>query len=672
MHLRILKGEDIGRILPLNSGSFTIGRVSDNSFQIAEAGVSRLHCTLNNVDGQWLLEDNQSVNGVLVNGRRITDHIFLHAGDEITVFSHVFKLEEEDNVMAPLPSLAPLSEPVPDVPAPTPLMREEDGPAPLPTPPRASALDEYDYLVERAEKKSAAAQLVKIAVMVVLVVIIGVIVMKLIPSEKPVLETLEVEQASTVAVTPGPATVAGRGEAISTQQAVEGVTVAAAPTPTPKPAAAKGEPAAVLTEMKEEEPAKPVRPAKAQPVTMVVDTEPRGADVLLNGEHVGTTPVVLKNLAPEKSQTLEIAKTGYERLVKQVRAAEWSADAPLRLIPKAQTFFVTSEPAGAQVRLGRIVLGTTPLIVPEMRSGEHELTFELNGYETKIQKVVKEPARGGNVNVSLNKLLGSVEISTIPAGCDVYLDGLLLGNTQAQEGELTSEPLVVENITPGNATLKVVHPETQQFDNNVIVIPRNGVLKRKIFLWIPTHKVILSDGNTTVGMMMKQHDDEFEMITVDNKRERFVRQAPDGELEKGTYLYKELHDILPDDRALILKNRASGRQPSEQMSTKSKLSISAETFLERANYVYFRGYVREKLCITGDVTSRLKTPRGTWIQFGKQIRCLLAPNASEDDYKKIGELSRNKQQVSLRGIYQGPDKDNVYVFTDCVLLPYPD
>ncbi len=138
----------------------------------------------------------------------------------------------------------------------------------------------------------------------------------------------------------------------------------------------------------------------------------------------------------------------------------------------------------------------------------------------------------------------------------------------------------------------------------------------------------------------------------------------------GTYVYRDFVELTPEDRDLILKNRAE-RQPSEQMSTKSKLSLTVEDFLERARYVSFRGYVREMLCLTGEVTSRLKTPRGTWIQFGKHIRCLLSPNAPEEDYKTIGELSRQRQLVSIRGVYEGPDKDNVYIFSNCVLLPYP-
>ena len=693
MQLRILKGEETGHILHLSGDRFTIGRGSDNDFRIAQAGVSRRHCTLSNVGGEWLLEDNESVNGVQVNGRRITDRAFLHDGDEITVYDHVFKLEPDgaetqgtaetsqfppadadaDALATPPPLPVTILEDLPD---------GDQAPQPLPHLTPATDLgkqvDAYGREIEESSSLNTLANIAKYGLIVLIVLVLGLIAFLALWPKRSSEPTPKVEVAVAAQPEPAPqpeatpetpAPGSARGEGLLGEKAVEAVPVVQPETKAETRPEATTEPE---TATKPE-----AKPATAddredEPQSIIIATEPSGADVLLEGVHRGVTPVLLRDLKPDKSYSLELAKAGYERQMLLLQLPGEMPTEPLRLVLKADALQVTSEPSGALVRLGRIVLGTTPLVAQNIRPGEHELTLELLGYETRQVTFVKDPARGARVETTLARQLGALEIATTPVGCEVYVDGQLVGITEKGDDDLVSAPLFVDNLLPGNATIKVVHPATGQFDNSAVTIPKNATLKRRAFICIPTHKAILKDGKTIAGMMLRQGNDEFELLTTDNRRERFIRLEPlSGELERGTYVYRDLVELTPEDRDLILKNRAE-RQPSEQMSTKSKLSLTVEDFLERARYVSFRGYVRGMLCLTGEVTSRLKTPRGTWIQFGKHIRCLLSPNAPEEDYKTIGELSRQRQLVSIRGVYEGPDKDNVYIFSNCVLLPYPD
>ena len=103
MKLRVIKGDVPGTILNLDKDSFSIGRVEDNDFVINDPGVSRHHCRFSKIDGEWLVEDMQSVNGILVNGKKVEGGILLHPGDEITVFSHIFVIETDDAAAKPIP-----------------------------------------------------------------------------------------------------------------------------------------------------------------------------------------------------------------------------------------------------------------------------------------------------------------------------------------------------------------------------------------------------------------------------------------------------------------------------------------------------------------------------------------------------------------------------------------
>ena len=707
MQLRILKGEEPGRILHLpdaDEDSFTIGRGSDNDFVIKQAGVSRRHCKIYHdvYDDQWLVQDCASVNGVQVNGRRIDFQKTLHEGDEITVYDHVFKLETDSAPAEEPPPLPPAEEPPPLPPAdadaiatppPLPVTILEDRPAagsapePLPrltpTADLGKQVDAYGREIEAPSRFSLdnLANAAKYGLIGLIVIVLGLIAFLALWPRRPTSPAPEEAVAMTAPAAqsepepePAPTTPtpgSARGEELLSEKAVEAVPVAQ-PETTPETTTATVPESSPAPAAKPEAKAAAADDQEDEPQSIIIATEPTGADVLLEGVHSGVTPVLLRDLKPNKSYSPELAKAGYERQMLLLQLPGALPTGPLRLVLKADALQVTSEPSGALVRLGRIVLGTTPLVAQNIRPGEHELTFELLGYETRQVTFVKDPAKGARVETALTKQLGALEIATTPAGCEVYLDGQLVGITEEGDDHLVSAPLFVGNLLPGNATVKVVHPATGQFDNSAVTIPKNATLKRRTFIWIPTHKAILKDGKTIAGMMLRQENGEFELLTTDNRRERFIRLEPlSGELERGTYVYRELVELTPEDRDLILRNRA-GRQPSEQMSTKSKLSLTVEDFLERARYVSFRGYVREMLCLTGEVTSRLRTPRGTWIQFGKHIRCLLSPNAPEEDYKKIGELSRQRQLVSIRGVYEGPDKENVYIFSNCVLLPYPD
>jgi pSer/pThr/pTyr-binding forkhead associated (FHA) protein len=95
--LEVQDGSRAGDVLPLDKvGSFTIGRGSDRSLQVDDKAISRRHCRVD-CDGEffWLI-DEDSHNGTIVNGRKITK-CMLFDGDVIRI-GHVqmtFILPEE-------------------------------------------------------------------------------------------------------------------------------------------------------------------------------------------------------------------------------------------------------------------------------------------------------------------------------------------------------------------------------------------------------------------------------------------------------------------------------------------------------------------------------------------------------------------------------------------------
>jgi len=88
-----------GKVLRRNeirSVPFSIGRAPGNGLVIDEQAVSRRHALVDRVDGQYVIEDLNSRNGVVVNGRK-RETALLKSGDIINI-GHarlVFVLHDE-------------------------------------------------------------------------------------------------------------------------------------------------------------------------------------------------------------------------------------------------------------------------------------------------------------------------------------------------------------------------------------------------------------------------------------------------------------------------------------------------------------------------------------------------------------------------------------------------
>jgi len=68
----------------LNKPLLTVGRLSGNDVQVPSQRVSRLHAKIREENGTWVIEDAESLNGLIYQGRRI-DRLTLRNGDRIHV-----------------------------------------------------------------------------------------------------------------------------------------------------------------------------------------------------------------------------------------------------------------------------------------------------------------------------------------------------------------------------------------------------------------------------------------------------------------------------------------------------------------------------------------------------------------------------------------------------------
>ena len=91
--LRHLAGVGVGLPIPLIRKRMVIGRLDSCDIVLKFPDVSDKHCELTYVDGQWLIRDLQTVNGIRINGSEVTQAQTLRPGDQIAIAGEIFIYE---------------------------------------------------------------------------------------------------------------------------------------------------------------------------------------------------------------------------------------------------------------------------------------------------------------------------------------------------------------------------------------------------------------------------------------------------------------------------------------------------------------------------------------------------------------------------------------------------
>lgn len=95
-----------GRSHELNVDKTTIGRVEDNTFQIAEASVSSHHCEILLRGSDVMVKDLNSTNGTFINGEKVGESV-LKPGQVLRLGQIEMRLEDGAMSAAPAPAHAP-------------------------------------------------------------------------------------------------------------------------------------------------------------------------------------------------------------------------------------------------------------------------------------------------------------------------------------------------------------------------------------------------------------------------------------------------------------------------------------------------------------------------------------------------------------------------------------
>jgi len=194
------------------------------------------------------------------------------------------------------------------------------------------------------------------------------------------------------------------------------------------------------------------------PGRLTVDSDPTGAAVSLDGDHLGSTPLTEVPVAAGE-HLLRLEHPRYLPLEQplQVTGRSLLQQLALRLQPAWAEISVDSAPAGAAILVDGEELGRTPATV-EILQGERQVILQLADFADWRRELQVTAGQDRDLGlVELRPAPGTLQLSSTPPGANVTLDGEFQGQT----------PLALE-LEPGREhSLSVSRPGYRRDTRNV-------------------------------------------------------------------------------------------------------------------------------------------------------------------------------------------------------------
>ncbi len=213
---------------------------------------------------------------------------------------------------------------------------------------------------------------------------------------------------------------------------------------------------------------------------ITIKTDPEGALVFRHGDQQqGQTPRTFGPV-PAGIYIFRIEKEGYMPRWEKVEVRKnKTAVLDVRLEPIRASVLVTSNPAGCMVALDGKELGPAPYIISNLEMGTYEVSVSRENFVTETKKLIvpleaNMPDSPFELSFNMTSDTGSLKITTVPEGAELYLDG---------ERMASETPAVLNHIAEGKHKIKIekkgyaVIEDTVSVVRNQETVPADYVLK---------------------------------------------------------------------------------------------------------------------------------------------------------------------------------------------------
>lgn len=175
-----------------------------------------------------------------------------------------------------------------------------------------------------------------------------------------------------------------------------------------------------------------------------IDSVPEGAEVLLDGQFKGETPITIPvYITVPSGHTVSLGLAGFLPWTRSFRTNPLPGEvvpilAELQPVNPSGSLLVTSSPSGALVTIDGDRGQMTPWTYTNIPPGDHLVSVFLSGYQTFTNTVAVPPGGLATIHANLLTLsnVGVLQVISTPGGADVYVDQVYAGITATTIGNL--------------------------------------------------------------------------------------------------------------------------------------------------------------------------------------------------------------------------------------------
>ena len=283
---------------------------------------------------------------------------------------------------------------------------------------------------------------------------------------------------------------------------------------------------------------------------MMINTEPEGAKIDLDGIYQGKSPMRIKNLEIG-AHNLTLFYPGYEKVDKIIILKDSTVvNIDEYLLAKTGNLRVLSEPIGAKVFIDNAFINYTPMDLPELLVKKYYLRLELDSYESVYDEInIKENSRVTK-SYTLESKLGAIRIYMRPEGIKLKIN---------KKNFLENSPEIINlDLKEGRYELEFIKPGYLSLKRDISIKPNENqsmkILLKKTPIGIPK--------SIAYGLLNVSSKDEGVKLKIKGIKGEFDLPLDYYDLEEGDYkivLYakdkqKEVHDIkIERQRTTIIK-----------------------------------------------------------------------------------------------------------------------
>ena len=217
------------------------------------------------------------------------------------------------------------------------------------------------------------------------------------------------------------------------------------------------------------------------PGMAIISSEPSGAEVLINGQKMGTTPITVNLTAGDHQMELRKDLYSTDRSTFTLQGGT-TQQITRKLIPRFGFLSVQGTPANADLILNGKPIGKSPVTAMEINSGAHTLIARMDLHHEFREEFTVQDNERKNISYELKAAYGTLQINSSPEeGAEVWIDGVQRGETPFSNTRMPSGRYQVEVRKKyfGPASEAVTVSDGQTTQRTLIMSSNVGLLSVK-------------------------------------------------------------------------------------------------------------------------------------------------------------------------------------------------